>query len=88
MPVAELLKRVSALELAEWRAFEEIYGPIGVEARLDRTAAVIAQQVANSFRPPKTKPAPLSDFMPRWDARLVEGYGEDEEVDADGGGAA
>ncbi|WP_446686764.1 phage tail assembly protein T [Planobispora siamensis] len=71
--------------MAEWQAFEELYGPIGVEARLDRTAAVIAQQIVNMIGRPK-KPYSVEDFMPRWDARPLEGFEEEGGVDA--GGAA
>jgi hypothetical protein len=73
MPVGEMLRRMSGRELAEWQAYERVYGPIGVEERLDRTAAVIANQVANSLRPPTTKPSEVDDFMPRWDRRPVGG---------------
>ncbi|MEU4576604.1 hypothetical protein [Nonomuraea sp. NPDC023979] len=76
MPVAEMLQRMSGRELAEWQAYERVYGPIGVEGRLDRTAAVIAKQVADSLRGPKTKPSELDDFMPRWDRRPVGDGGE------------
>jgi hypothetical protein len=75
MPVGEMLQRMSGQELAEWQAYERVYGPIGVEERLDRTAAVIANQVANSLRGPKSKPSEVDDFMPRWGVRPVDDGG-------------
>jgi hypothetical protein len=81
MPVGQLLRSISGRELAEWQAFEELYGPVGIEARLDRTAAMIAQQIVNMIGRPK-KPFTVEDFMPRWDARHIE------EEDAGGGGSA
>ncbi|MEV4059730.1 phage tail assembly protein T [Nonomuraea dietziae] len=77
MPVAQLLKQISGRELAEWKAFEELYGPVGVEQRVDRAAAVIAAQLANTFRGKKTEQISAEYFMPRWDVRPIEGYGEE-----------
>lgn len=78
MPVATLLKRISAYELAEWRAFEEIYGPIGVEGRLDQIGAQLAERITNSLTNQQPRPT-QADFMPRWGARPVEGYELEEE---------
>lgn len=87
MPVAQLLQRISSRELAQWRAYEHLYGPVGVEARVDRAAAVIAQQLANAFRG-EGKPQPVEAFLPMWGHRPVEGYGEDEGAEDDGGPVA
>ncbi|WP_141704159.1 phage tail assembly protein T [Planobispora rosea] len=84
--MAQLLRQISGRELAEWQAFEEVYGPVGVEARLDHTAAVIAQHIVNVIGRPK-KPFEVEDFLPHWDRRPLEGF-EDEEGGADAGGAA
>jgi hypothetical protein len=84
MPVAELLKRISGHELAEWAAFEHIYGPVGVESRIDQAAALIAERITNSLT--DTKPRlTQDDFMPRWGVRRVEDVeADDEEVGDDG----
>ncbi|MFI9558877.1 phage tail assembly protein T [Nonomuraea endophytica] len=71
MPVAELLHRISARELAAWMAFEELHGPVGIEQRLDRVAATIAAAVTGGK---------VEHFMSRWDVRPVH----DEEVAAGG----
>lgn len=59
MTVEELLARISSRELAEWAAFEQEHGPLGLE-RGDWQAAVVAQAIAGDG---KTK---LSDFVLRW----------------------
>ncbi|MEV0993412.1 hypothetical protein [Nonomuraea sp. NPDC050202] len=73
MPVEQMLRRISARELAEWEAYEHLYGPVSVEARVDRAAAVIAAQLANTFRGKDTRPFEVKHFMPRWDVRPLDG---------------
>lgn len=75
MTVGELLKRISALELAEWQAFEQVHGPVGVEARIDHAAALIAERVTNCLTTTKGKPPTLDDFLPRY-GRTLDGYDE------------
>lgn len=68
MPVAELLKRISGRELQEWRAYEQLHGPVGVEARLDQAAALIAERVTNCLV--EMQPRPSQDtFMPKYGRR-------------------
>ncbi len=44
MTVEEMLLRISALEIAEWQAFERAFGPIGREYA-DNTLADIHEQL-------------------------------------------
>lgn len=63
MPVGQMLRQTTALELAEYMALERIDGPIG-EARADLRAGIVASAVANhGMSPPKTPARPV-DFMP------------------------
>jgi hypothetical protein len=81
MPVAQLLKQISGMELAQWAAYEALYGQIGVEARVDRAAALIASQLANTFLPPKQQPYQVSDFLPRRRSRALDDFDVGEEED-------
>lgn len=60
------MRRISGRELAEWAAFEELYGPIGIEARLDVAAALIAERITNCLTKSKGRPPTQDDFMPEW----------------------
>ena len=63
MPVDQMLRSMTALEVAEYMALERIDGPIG-ELRADLRAGIVASAVANhGMSPPKTPTRPL-DFMP------------------------
>ncbi len=62
MTVEELLTRISSSELAEWAAFEQEFGPIGLE-RGDYQAAVAAYASVGN---PKAK---LEDFLLSWGRR-------------------
>lgn len=65
MTVREMLDRIDARELDDWRAWERIYGTLGPE-RHDLLHAITASTVANVNRG-KGKPAKkLTDFMPKW----------------------
>lgn len=70
MTHAELLKRISGRELAEWRAFEHVYGPVGVEARIDQAAALIAERVTNSLVEMSPRPT-QDDYMPKYGRRRL-----------------
>lgn len=61
MTRAELLARVSSLELSEWRAYSQVE-PFG-EERADMRAALVAQTMANLWRGKNTNPFTLEDFM-------------------------
>lgn len=63
--VRELLFRIDSHEIAEWRAFEMIEGPIG-QSRDDILAAIVTAAIVNSNRERK-KPYPVTDFIPKWD---------------------
>lgn len=73
MPVAELLARVTATELAEWAAYERVAGPLGA-ARSDLQAAIIASTVANSNRGKKGRRADPADFIPKWDRKPAQSW--------------
>lgn len=66
MTVRELLARMGSAELAEWRAYEQITGPLG-GARGDVQAALVASVIASANRGKNQRAPKLSDFMPRWD---------------------
>lgn len=59
MTVEGLLARISSRELAEWAAFEQEFGPLGLE-RGDWQAAQVAQAIGGDG---KTK---LGDVVLRW----------------------
>lgn len=44
MTAEELAERISARELTEWAAYEDVYGPVGPAWR-DETAAVLVEEV-------------------------------------------
>lgn len=66
MSVSELLASMSASELAEWMAYEEITGPLGPE-RGDIHAGIIASTIANVNRKKGKRPYKPQEFMPTWD---------------------
>ncbi|PIB03927.1 hypothetical protein B1C81_35360 [Streptomyces sp. HG99] len=72
----ELLARISSSELAEWRAFEQLTGPLG-GARGDVQAALIASVIAGANRGKGQRAPKVSDFMPRWDRTKVRKSPED-----------
>nr|WP_246259726.1 DUF4035 domain-containing protein [Streptomyces typhae] len=61
---------MGAAELAEWRAYEQITGPLG-GARGDYQAAVVAAAIVAVNRGKNQKAPPLGDFIPRWDRTRV-----------------
>lgn len=65
MPVGELLARTQSRELAEWRAYESEYGPLGPE-RGDWQAANIAYTVAVMAAGKKGKRLKVTDFVLKW----------------------
>lgn len=65
MPVGEMLVRTSALELAEWQAYEREYGPLGPE-RGDWQAALVAHTFAMLMSSKKGRKLKLQDFLLRW----------------------
>lgn len=65
MTVAELERRLSARELAEWAAFEAVFGPIGPQ-RDDALAALISYYVVSALSTGKGRRPRVSDFLPRW----------------------
>lgn len=57
---------MSTSEFYEWMALESIE-PFG-DRRADIQAALMAMTYANANRAPNTKPYPLTDFLPEWEA--------------------
>ena len=70
MPVARLLASISSQELTEWQAFYCVE-PFG-EERADVRSAIVAATVANVNRSSKSAPAPVTAFMPRFEAESDE----------------
>jgi hypothetical protein len=69
--VRHLLADIGSRELAEWRAYELITGPLG-GARGDINAATIASAIVAVNTGKGKKPPPLNDFIPRWDRTRVK----------------
>ncbi|MFE0720249.1 DUF4035 domain-containing protein [Streptomyces rochei] len=70
MTVRQLLAETGARELAEWRAYEQMSGPLG-GARGDVQAALVAAAIAAVNTPKGKRPPSVSDFMPRWDRTKI-----------------
>lgn len=64
--VRQLLASVSSAELAEWRAYEQLAGPLG-GARGDINAALVASVIASVNRGKGQRAPTIADFMPSWD---------------------
>lgn len=71
MTVRRLLAETGARELAEWRAYEQIAGPLG-GARGDVQAALVAAAIAAVNTPKGRRPPSVADFMPRWDRTRIK----------------
>jgi hypothetical protein len=65
MTVGGMLDRITSTELAEWTAYERLYGPLGQE-RDDNLAALVSTTIANAMRGKKGRRLRLKDFMPSW----------------------
>lgn len=63
MTVAELLERVSAAELTEWHAFEQVDGPLG-QRRDDQLASLTAFYVVRALGADKAR---FDRMVPQWD---------------------
>ncbi|MCR3732184.1 hypothetical protein FHS35_009102 [Streptomyces umbrinus] len=70
MTVRHLLAVTSSAELAEWRAYEQLSGPLG-GARGDVNAAMISAAIVAVNRDKGKRAPTLADFMPRWDRTRV-----------------
>ena len=57
---------MGSAELAEWRAYERLTGPLG-GARGDVQAAMVASVIAAANRSKGQRAPKVADFMPRWD---------------------
>lgn len=71
-----MLADIGSAELSEWRAYEQISGPLG-GARGDVNAAMISTAIVAVNRGKGQRPPKLSDFMPRWDRTPVRKSPED-----------
>jgi len=58
-----MLSRMSARELTEWAAYEQVAGPLGGE-RADVQAAMTAYYVCSALGAKKLK---LDKLLPKWD---------------------
>lgn len=75
MTVSDLLERVSSRELTEWWAFEQMYGPVDPNTRVDWAAALVAERVQYMLTSPKgrRKLKDVAGYVPIWDKeRSVE----------------
>ena len=63
--VAELQRRMSSREFAEWQAFVTVYGPIG-PVRGDYHAAQVESTLINAWRGKGQKAVSLSDRVLKW----------------------
>lgn len=66
MTVAELLASCPAQELTDWRAYEQIAGPLGAE-RADVRTGIIAATIANVNRGKRGRAFKPKDFIIEWD---------------------
>jgi hypothetical protein len=66
-----MLADIGSAELAEWRAYEQLAGPMG-GARGDVQAAMISAAIVAVNTPKGKRPPTLSQFMPRWDRTRVK----------------
>lgn len=73
MTVAELGRRMSAAEFAEWQAYSQIE-PFGAR-RADQRAWLGVMALANVHRGEKAKPIDLLDVLPEWRAPVDENAG-------------
>lgn len=76
MTVRRLLAETGSAELAEWRAYEQIAGPLG-GVRGDVNAAMISAAIVAVNRSKGQRGPSLADFMPRWDRAPVRKSPED-----------
>ncbi|MEV4858919.1 DUF4035 domain-containing protein [Streptomyces ossamyceticus] len=65
-----MLADMGSAELAEWRAYEQIAGPLG-GVRGDVNAAMISAAIVAVNRGKGQRAPKLADFMPRWDRTKV-----------------
>jgi len=63
-----MLSRMSARELTEWAAYEQVAGPLGGE-RADVQAAMTAYYICSALGAKKLK---LDKLLPKWDRRPVQ----------------
>lgn len=70
--VEKLLENISSKELAEWKAYERVVGPLGHE-RDDYHAAQIAQVLSSMFQNSKSKPSKIEDFKLTFRYQETEG---------------
>ena len=70
MTVRRLLAETGSAELSEWRAYEQIAGPLG-GVRGDVNAAMISAAIVAVNRGKGQRAPKLADFMPRWDRTKV-----------------
>ncbi len=65
-----LLADMGSAEISEWRAYEQLSGPLG-GVRGDVNAAMVAAAIVAVNRGKGQRAPSLADFMPRWDRTRV-----------------
>lgn len=76
MTVEEMLARISAQELTDWRAYEAETGPLDYGHRADVHAGIVAATVANAMRGKGGKRFGPEDFVPPWGGRREQTWQE------------
>jgi len=71
---------MGAREYAEWRAYEQVSGPLDLRDRLDVMGALISERITNMLRS-GGKTATVNDFAPRWRDGKAGTDGDDPESD-------
>jgi hypothetical protein len=64
MTVADLGERMTAAELADWAAYEQVAGPLLLHDRVDVAGALVAYATAKAAGAKHVRPR---DFLPQWD---------------------
>lgn len=68
MTRAEMLERISSVELTDWQAYEQVTGPLGAE-RDDTNAALTAYYIVKALGAKKLK---LEKLLPKWDRKPAQ----------------
>lgn len=63
-----------ASEITEWKAYEQVTGPLGAE-RTDLQMAILAATIANSAFGRRQRKTP-ADFLPVWDRGRAQSWQE------------
>lgn len=79
MTVEAMLARISSREIAEWRAYEQEFGPLGRD-RDDWNTALLAHTIASAFGGKEAKKLKLQDFVLDWGSKRKQTPAEQLEL--------